>query len=217
MTTRRTLIATALAAAATPAFAAAGKSVEVSKAFPYLENYWKLPAAERSRFVLAYYLSREGKPAAGLRGEIVQGSTRTPFQVGAGGRVTTLPTLAQIRAGAKLEFDVPASTEFRMIMAMEPRARPAAEMDAVELAACVAQASKSARKVAGVMGLAMPPINAVLFKGIASGTAILADGRALVLPKAKGMPVFEPSRLKTARTLRFPKAPAQLQLGPASG
>lgn len=217
MTTRRTLIATALAAAATPAFAAAGKSVEIGKAFPYLENYWKLPAAERSRFVLAYYLSREGQPAAGLAGEIVQDATRTPFQVGTGGRVTTLPTLAQIRAGAKLEFDVPASTTFRMIMAMEPKVRPAAEMDAAELAASVAQAAKGARKVAGLMGLAMPPINAVLVKGVASGTAVHADGRTAALPKVKGMPVFEPSKLKTARTLRFPKVPAQLQLGPASG
>ena len=47
--TRRALIASALALAATPALAADKKSVEVAKAFPYLENYWKLPAGERSK------------------------------------------------------------------------------------------------------------------------------------------------------------------------
>ena len=215
MTTRRALTAVALSDAASPALAA-GKSVEVGKAFPYLENYWKLPAAERSRFITAYYLKRDGKAASGLTGTIVQGATRTPFRVGAGGRVATLPTLAQIRAKAMLEFDVPESTKFNMSMVIEPTARPAAEMNAAELAAAVTQSSKGARKVAGLMGLAMPAITAVLFKGVASGTAVHADGRTTALPTVKGMVVFEPSKLKTAKTLRFPKVPAQLLLGPAA-
>ena len=63
--TRRVLIASALALAAVPAWAADKKSVEVGKAFPYLENYWKLPAGERSRFAVVYYLKRDGRPAAG--------------------------------------------------------------------------------------------------------------------------------------------------------
>jgi hypothetical protein len=52
--TRRALIASTLALAASPAFAAEVKSVEVAKVFPYLENYWKLAAGERNRFTVAY-------------------------------------------------------------------------------------------------------------------------------------------------------------------
>ena len=214
MTSRRLFLASALAFAATPALAA-GKSVEVAKAFPYLENYWKLPPKDRSRFVLAYYLKRDGRPASGLNGVIVSGGTRTPLRIGADGRVAPLPTLTQIRAKAKLEFDVPESTKFNMSMVIEPLARPAAEMNAADLALTVAQAARGARKVAGLMGLAMPPIDAVLFKGVASGTVVHADGRTAALPRRDGLVVFQPSALKTAKTLRFPKAPSQLVLGPA--
>ena len=131
--TRRVLIASALALAAVPAWAADKKSVEVGKAFPYLENYWKLPAGERSRFAVVYYLKRDGRPAAGLKGAIVMGATRIPVSISATGRVAPLPTLAQIRGGAKIEFDVPAETRFSMSMQIEPTARPAVEMSAPDL------------------------------------------------------------------------------------
>lgn len=215
--TRRVLLASALAFAATPAFAADKKSVEVGKAFPYLENYWKLPAGERSRFAVVYYLKRDGRPAAGLKGAIVLGAARTPVSVGATGRVSPLPTLAQIRGGAKLEFDVPADTKFSMSMQIEATVRPAAEMSAPELALAVAQAAKGAKKVAGLMGMAMPTIAAVAFKGVSAGTVVHADGRTAALPVKEGMPFFQPAKLRTAATLKFARAPAQLLLAPAEG
>ena len=215
--TRRFVIASALALAAAPALAADKKSVEVGKAFPYLENYWKLPAADRSRFVVVYYLKRDGRPAAGLKGAIVMGAERKPVTVGASGRVSPLPTLAQIRGKAKIEFDVPADTKFSMGMQIEPTARPAAEMNAPDLALAVTQAAKGAKKVAGLMGMAMPTLDAVHFKGPASGQAVLADGRVVALPVVKGNPVFVPSTLRTARTLRFPRAPTLAMFGTADG
>lgn len=211
--TRRALLATSLAFAATPALAAdEKKSVEVGKVFPYLENFWKIPAAQRSHFTVAYYLSREGKPAAGLTGAIVQGATRTPFSTGPGGRVLRLPTAAQLKAKAMLELDVPASTKFSMKMLIEPLARPAAEMSATELAVAVTQAAKGAKKVAGLMGMAMPTIDRVVFKGVSAGTIVHADGRTAAMRIEKGSPVFEPGRLPTARTLKFAKAPSQVMM-----
>jgi hypothetical protein len=215
--TRRVLIASALALAAAPALAADKKSVEVGKAFPYLENFWKLPAGERSRFTVVYYLKRDGRPAAGLRGAIVLGATRIPVSVGATGRVSPLPTLAQIRGGAKLEFDVPADTRFSMGMQIEPTARPAAEMSAPDLALAVTQAAKGAKKVAGLMGMAMPTIAAVAFKGVSAGTVVHADGRTAALPVKEGMPFFQPGKLRTAATLKFARAPSQLLLSPVEG
>lgn len=215
--TRRALIASALALAAAPAWAADKKSVEVGKAFPYLENYWKLPAGERSRFAVVYYLKRDGRPAAGLRGAIVQGAARTPVSVAATGRVSPLPTLAQIRGGANIEFDVPADTKFSMSMQIEPTVRPAAEMSAPELALAVTQAAKGAKKVAGLMGMAMPTIAAVAFKGVSAGTVVHADGRTAALPVKEGMPFFQPAKLRTAATLKFARAPSQLLLAPAEG
>lgn len=215
--TRRALIASALALAATPAIAAEKKLVEVGKVFPYLENYWKLPAAERSRFTVAYYLQRDGKAAAGVKGSIVVGATRTPLAAGPNGRVSPLPSLAQIKAGAKIELDVPAGTRMGMNLSIEPLARAAAEMSAPELALAVAQSAKGAKKVAGLLGLGMPTINAVHFKGAGSGQVVHADGRVTALPVVKGNPVFEPGKLTTARTLKFTRVPTQMMLGPAKG
>lgn len=214
---RRALVASvlALAAAQSPAlaFAAEKKSVEAGKVFPYLENYWKLPAGERNHFQVAYYLQRDGKPATGVKAALVLGAVRTPLNVAANGRVSPLPTLAQIKAGAKVEFEVPAQTKFSMSLLIEPLARPAAEMSAPELALAVTQSAKGAKKVAGLMGLAMPTITQAVFKGVASGQAVHADGHVTALPVVKGSPVFEPGKLATARTLKFPKIPAQVLLG----
>ena len=211
--TRRALLASAAALAATPAVAAANKTVEVGKAFGYLENYWKLPAAERSRFVPAYYLMRDGKPATGLKAVIVHGAVRTPVNISARGRVTPLPTLAQIRAKAKLEIEVPASTKFSMTMAIEPALRPAAEMSASDLALAVAQASKGAKKVAGLMSLAAPTLDRIVFQGVTAGTVVHTDGRSTALPLMGTKPYFAPAKLKTAKTLRFDRAPYQMVVG----
>lgn len=213
-TRRRLLIAGLAAAAAGPALAqAGGKSVEIGKAFVYLENYLKLPAAERSRFTVAYYLASGGKPATGIKAWIVHGGARTPVAIGEHGRVMRLPTLAQVRGKAMLHLDAPAATQFNMSMALEPLLRPAAELPAADLALGVVQASKGARRMAGLLGLAVPRIERVIFKGAPSGVAILADGRRAPLPLQKGLPVFEPAKLKTAVTLKFPKAPTQMMIG----
>lgn len=213
--TRRALVASILAFAATPALAEAKKSVEVGKAFPFLENYLKLPAAERSRFTVAYYLKRDGRPAAGLKGAIIMGAARTTLTVQASGKVAPLPTLAHFRGGAKVEFDVPEGTRMSMNLSLEATMRSAAEMSAAELALAVAQSAKGARKAAGLLGVAMPAINAVHFKGVSAGTVVHADGRTTALPVRDGSPVFQPEKLRTAATLRFARAPTQLLLGPA--
>ncbi len=213
--TRRLVLMSGLAAAAAgPALAQAGqKSVEVAKAFPYLENYLKLAPAERSRFTVAYYLATEGKPAAGMKGWIAHGGARTPVTVRADGRVLPLPTLAQIRGNAMLHLDAPASAKFNVSMTVEPIVRPAAEMPAADLAQSIDQAARGAKRMAGLLGVAVPKFDRVVFRGVASGTAVLAGGRTAALPVVKGTPVFEPAKLKTAQTLRFPRAPSQVLIG----
>lgn len=215
--TRRVLVASILALAASPAIAAGKKSVEVGKAFPFLENYLKLPAGERSRFTVAYYLKRDGRPAVGLKGSIIMGDTRTPLTVQANGKVSPLPTLAQLRGGAKVEFDVPEGTRMSISLSVEATMRPAIEMSAAELALAVAQAAKGAKKAAGLLGVGMPTLASVMFKGVSAGTVVHADGHTTALPLKDGSPLFQPAKLRTAATLKFARAPSQLLLAPAEG
>ena len=215
--TRRALVASAAALAiAGPALAAGQKSVEAGKVFPFLENYLKLPAPERNRFTLAYYMTRDGKPAANQKGWIGAGATRTPVSTGPDGRVLCLPTLAQLQAKAPLVLDAPESAKFGMNMVVEAAMRPGLELDAAELAMAIAQAAQGAKKAAGLLGVMVPKFEVAAFKGVSSGSAVMADGKVVALPVLKGTPVYNPAKLKGARALKFAKAPSQIILAPAA-
>jgi hypothetical protein len=61
--------------------------------------------------------------------------------------------------------------------------------------------------------MAMPKLSGVVFSGVASGEAELADGRRVALPVVKGMVTFMPSALPTAKVLHFPRAPSRVEIG----
>lgn len=208
---RRAVLAGMAATLVAAPAAAAGKLVEAKKVFPFLEAYWKLPPAERSRFRMAYAFKLDGRPLTGGMW-LVDGAQRVALPLRADGRVERLPTLAQLDR-AKIQVDVPEKSKVGVSLSLEPAMAPAAEMDARELAAAVAQAQVGAKKAAGLMALAMPKIRGVAFHGVASGEAELADGRRVALPLVKGVVSFDPKAMARARVLRFPRAPARVEIG----
>lgn len=219
-TTRRGVIAGAAAAlVAGPALAQTPgpKVVEAAKVFPYLENFLKLPAADRSRFTVAYFLMQNGKPVTGVRAWLLNGDQRIPLPIAADGRVGRLPTLAELRAKAKVELSASPETRFSVNMAVLPLMRAAAELDAAELARAVEQANASTKKAAGVLGLAVPKFDRAVFKGVTSGSIIHTDGRTTAMAVVKGSPVFDPDKARTAKTLKFARAPSQIMIGPSKG
>jgi len=207
---RRIILAGALALAALPA-AASDKLVDPKKVFPYLEPYLQLPAAERSRFRTTYTFHIGPQPITAPVW-LVEGATRTQLPLGPDGRALRLPTLAQLQT-AKLQMGVPEGTKIAVRLSIEPIMRPAAEMDAREVAAALAQAAVGVKRAAGLMAMAMPRFTQVSFLGVASGEVILADGKRAALPLLKGAPSFTPADFPTAKTLRFPKAPTKLDMG----
>lgn len=207
MSRRGLLVGAAAFAVAGPA---AAETVAIAKAFPFLEAYLKLPPQERNRFTLAYYLTRDGKPAEDLKVWIADGATKTPVPVGPKGKLERLPTLAQLQSkSVKTVFDAPETAKLGINLAVEPTARPAPEMDAAELALAVAQAAKGAKKAAGLVGFAVPKLQKVRIRA-ASGQVVFADGRTQALPIEAGSVVFEPAKLKGAVKLRFPAAPERM-------
>lgn len=212
---RRWLIAAVPALlASAPALAQARKTAPARRLFPFLDRYLELPAGQRSRFRLAYYLSREGGSVAGLRGWIVHAGARTPLTVAGDGRVTPLPTLAQWRE-AQVEFDAPASARFTLVMEVQPTVAPAARLPAPALAEAVEQAAAAVRRAAGVLGFAAPRLAAVVLRDAGSARVTLADGREVALPLAGGHPRFAPSAHPGARAIACARTPSRLQIGPA--
>jgi hypothetical protein len=211
---RRALVAAAAVLLSSPAMAAETKLVPAAKVFPFLESYLKLPAAERSRFTLAYRLTSGGKPVPGLKVWVVEANARTPLPIAADGRVGRLPTLAQLKS-ATLEFEAPQSQKFAIDLSVEPLVGPAAELDAGELAAAVAQASIGSKKAAGLIGFAVPRMECVKFVGVSGGVAVYADGRTAPLPTMAGAPVYAPSAWKGVKAVRFSTAPTRMMIGPS--
>lgn len=209
---RRTLVLTAAALVAAPglALAADKKRPPARKVFPYYDLYLGIPAAERSRFVMAFYLKVNGKPAGGQNLYVVMpGGARTLLTQAADGRFTRLPTLAELKDGV-LDVDKQnAADKFSISMEMQPVARLGETMTTADLTAALEQCNTAIKTRAGVIGFAVPKMEQVIFAGAASGAAVLAGGKTAPLPLFKGMPFYRPAEMAGAQALKFAKAPAR--------
>lgn len=203
-------------AQAKPAAAQQAKQVPIKKAFPYLDAYLKIPAAERSRFALAYrFQTQNGGSPGPIRVWVNQGSARTELPVAADGKVMRLPTLAMLSdKTASVTVDKASSAALGIDLSLEPTARAAAEMEAGEISAAVDQANRGIKRAAGVARFAVPTMAAAMFRDAGSGQVVMADGRRSPLPVVGGTPYFAPASAPGARTLVFAKAPTRIVLGP---
>ena len=215
---RRDLILTAAALAVAPGAALAADDKKkpappLKKVFPYYDLYLGIPAAERSRFVMAYYLKVNGKPAGGQNLFVVMpGGGRTLLTLAADGRVTRMPTLAEMKDGV-LDVDRKSPTDkFSVSMEMQPVVRLGESMAAADLVAAIDQCNAAIKKRAGVIGFAVPKMEQVLFAGAPSGSALLGEGRIAPLPQFKGMAIYRPAALPGAQVLKFAKAPTRALL-----
>ena len=214
---RRQLIALIAAAAATPGVALAGdQRIQLAKAFPMLEQYLGVPAAERSRFYLAYRATRDKRPAADAHGAIVRpGGGAVPLAFDRSGFVTRLPSLAELKGDADL---VMAGAPFKL----QPEARcaiaPSARIDPGELAAALAQANAAIAKIAGPMAALIPKLTCAFFPDAGGGHALFADGRQSPLavfasPVVGPVPFFEPAKAAGAKAIVLARAPSRILLG----
>jgi hypothetical protein len=190
---------------------AADKMIDPNKVFPYLQAYWKLPPAERSRFAPAYVFRHNGQPLA-VPVAIVQGAASNPIPLRADGRVGRLPTLAELDGG-KLHVGLDEKDKFTSSMQVEALVKPAAQMEVRDLVAAIDQATAGEKKVAGFVGFMAPKLTEVGFEGVSSGEIRFADGHKAPLPVESGFPVFAPAKFPGAVTLVFPKAPTRIQIG----
>ncbi|CAN5176819.1 hypothetical protein BH10PSE4_BH10PSE4_21490 [soil metagenome] len=211
MTPFRRAVASALIALAlvSTAHAEAGKTVPATKVFPFLEALLKVPAAERARLKVTYGLRHDGKPAAGVRGALIEANgARTPISTDANGRFDRTPTLAQLQGNAQLLLDVPADAKFGAGMQLDPALKPAAEYDVRELEATIVESNAAIRKAAGAMAMMAPQMTGLVFAKAESGVAVFPNGSSQPLPASKGDVVFRSGQFKGATRVRLARTPA---------
>lgn len=206
--------AAAIALVAGPALAAdAPGTVAAKKLYPFLELYLSIPPADRSKFVMAYYLRSKGKPATGVTLTLISaGGARSVIPIGADGRLLKTPTLADLKDGKVAITKADAADKFQLNMELQPVARMAQTVPAAEVAASIAQCRAAIKAKAGVIGFAAPKIEQVTFAGVTSGTAVMMDGATVALPLFEGMPAYNPTAMANVASLKFPKAPSRALL-----
>jgi hypothetical protein len=215
---RRALLGGLLAAGAinlpSPAWAAT-QSVKLSQAFAYLSDYLSMAPGKRDRFHMAYYAMRDRKFAPDLKAVVVSADgKRTPLVIERDARVAQLPSLAELRT-CTLEADAAPGEKVGLALELEPDLPVGTHIDAIALAAAIAQCEAAVASIAGVLSFAAPKIVAALFPGALSGQALLDNGRSQTLPFTNNrfygpLPYFEPGSLPGARTIALAHAPSRI-------
>jgi hypothetical protein len=202
----------ALAALPGAALAAAKDPVKLAKAYPYLDAFLKLPAAQRSRFHPAYYLMVAGKPPVGLHFYIIDGGQRSPLVIEPDGRLAHTPTLAQLQGSAQFWADVPAETKIGLRLEIQANLPPAVQLDCHELSLAITQAGDAVKSIAGPMAFAAPKITVAAFPGAVGGAALLPDNRRYPLAVGKFGPFYDPSKAPGATKVSLTHAPSRILL-----
>ncbi|ESQ84577.1 hypothetical protein AEAC466_09500 [Asticcacaulis sp. AC466] len=200
------------------------KTIPAEDLFPFLRNYYALPAAERTEFHLGYALRVQGARPDQIDLSLQDGANRSRIAADAQGYLSPLPTDAQLKAKAKLSVTRPAEAKCGISMEVLPNPSPSQSMDAKSLALAVSQARAGSKKLAGVLAMAMPTLDRVDILGVTSGEVKLANGTTRPLPftpastdkKGGRHPAhltFVPADMPGAVTLTFKGVPTRLLIG----
>lgn len=194
---------------ATPALAE--KVRPAAKAFPYLERFLKVPAAERTRVRLGYVLSLDDKPLANLKATLIEANgARTPLPVNASGAFERLPTLAQLEGGARLSLDLPEDAKVGTTLSFSTQLAPATDYETRDLTATVTEANAVIGKAAGPLSMVAPKMTGISFVKAAGGVVVFADGHTQPLPLIKETPYFRPEDFKGAVRVKLTKSPTKV-------
>jgi hypothetical protein len=219
---RRELLVLFAAAAAAPPLAfsspalADDQKIALAKAYPMLEQYLGVPAAERSRFYLAYRAVRDKRPTGDAKAEIVSGAgAAVPLGFDHAGFVNHTPSLAELKSGAQF---VMLGAPFKLMPEARCAIAPSTHIDPAELAAALGQMNAAVAKIAGAFSMMIPKLTTAYFPDSGGGHAVFADGRQTPLPVfaspvAGALPYFEPDKAAGAKSLVLAKAPSRILLG----
>ena len=221
MTLRRRTVLAGAAALAAPAFGSpalakpAVTRIPLADAFLLLDYYLALKPAERDRFYPAYRAVRDKKPTADVSARIVhRDGTSTPLALDAGGWVTELPTLDQLKRRDSFEVD---GAPFDFSLEMRARVAPAERLAAGELTAALAQVNAALVSFAGGDSSAVGRLTCIYFPDAVAGRAVMADGSERPLPTFDfpliGVtPYLETGKLPAPTAVALTKPPSRILL-----
>ena len=208
------------ASAAVPALAQNGMITNTGKAsdaFPGLQKFLNLPAAERSQVNVYYNLRIKHCDASQVQATLNAAGKSVPLSIARDGRVTPLPTRDQLNNGATLTMTMPQTCTIGpkiKVYSTQPAGRA---FDAAGLSQGIRQGNSAMSKIAGALAVTLKKLDRVYFVGSNDGT-VEVNGQAKPLPKTTaggeyptGTPFFVPSDMPGATKITLNR-PASVAL-----
>lgn len=191
------------------------QTAKASEAFPLLKGFWNIPTADRDQIMLGYVLKVKKAPASSVNISLTDQGKSIPITIGAGGRLSPIPTKEQMARGATVVIKGPKEASVSLKLKIYSTQGLKVAYDAKGLARGASQSNKAASKIAGVIAATQPKIDRVYFVGATSATVTTDDGKQLTLPVTAtageypaSTPYFLPNQLATAKTIVVNRIPS---------
>ena len=209
--------APSVAPAVAPSVATAVAERSAGRVFPFLDLYYKLGAAKRTRFGVAYRWRAVAPDGASWAPAGVSlrapGSPAAPVAVSPLGWLERDPSARELALRPKVRLTYPAGWRLAMILAPEATLDDPAAATPAQIVAAADQFEQGVR-AAGPVSLAIPRFGRVLFAGAAGVSLVDAAGRAVRLPAVKGEVFARIADLRVAAALRYDTPPERVLLLP---
>ncbi|MBE7218157.1 MAG: hypothetical protein INR64_06780 [Caulobacteraceae bacterium] len=203
-------------AAPAPAAAASVQTRATLRAFPFLDLYYKLAAARRTRFTVAYRwraIAPDGVTWAPAQAALEFAGERRPIASSPLGWLERAPTAEELSAHPPVSLSGPAGWRLGMILAPQLRVTLGASVDPAEVLAAADQFERGTHS-AGPLTVVIPHFRRVLFVGAAGGRLVDGDGRATAIAPVKGELFASLAALRAAAAVRFDTPPERVLLLP---
>ena len=190
------------------------KTANASDAFPGLKGFLSLAPADRSQINIYYTIRIKHGDASKASITMHDHGQSIPIHIGAGGRLSPLPTRDQLDGGATVTVVYPTNATTAMKLHVFSTQAATTTYDAGALTQGVKQGNNAMNKIAGVLAIGLPKLDRVYFVGGGNAT-VDVGGQSRALPKTQGdgeypagTPYFVPSDMQGATRVHLSAAPS---------
>lgn len=188
----------------------AGRIVEAARVFERLQDFYQLPASERTLFRPSYAISLDGVSANGVFSLNVGGVSR-PIHIDSRGVVLNPPTPVELQNGAKSV--VATQRPARMNMSLEPVLPLGPSLASADVIGAVEQVNRAIDRFAGLASVFAPKMTGIAFTApaTAAGVLVMPDGKRVALKYRDGAFEILASDARRSTRLEFRSAPTGLR------